>query len=412
MSKWQDYIAPNLGLLFYKQLYKDVLQSNRNMLDIDDNALIFNVDKKQSEFIPYYNDMYEKKLSAYTVPSAKNQVGNSTFSLFTTYPGLLIGSGYMHSTNTTGDAAIGFYFDHTTGLPTIPGSSVKGVLKSLFENGNDKTDEAAVDAIHFIIDRIIENIPQEEKSAWTDIKSKINNTVVLNELKEDIFGSQEKEGKDIFYDVVLDIETRAVKFIGSDYITPHQPNLLKNPIPLQFLKVLPNISFQFKFNLKDATLLNAKQKETLFKKILLTIGVGAKTNVGYGQFSETKIETNIVSNEISREKEKETPIPATTIKNKNFLIANKEKLKFKKGGNDIEVTLTSLGDETIFETQDGSKFYKSKEAVLKKFKDIAEKKKKEFEDLELNKKYTIRFNDDLDSFSDVANFTIQPIWIK
>lgn len=302
MSKWQYYTAPNLGLLFYKQLYNDVLQNNKNILDIEKDALIFKVDKKESEFIAFYNDMYSKKLNTYDLSPENRQLGNISFSLFTTYPGLLIGSGYMHSTNTTGDATIGFYFDHTSGLPTIPGSSVKGVLKSMFEAENDKTDQTSVDTVMFFIDRIIENIPEQEKQTWSDLKSKINNIAVLNELKEEIFGTQQKEGKDVFFDAVIDFEkTKASKFIGSDYITPHQPNLLKNPIPLQFLKVLPNIGFQFNFHLKDG-LLTKEQKEILFKKIILTIGVGAKTNVGYGQFSETPLtSTNNYNEEINTE---------------------------------------------------------------------------------------------------------------
>ena len=64
---------------------------------------------------------------------------------------------------------------------------------------------------------------------------------------------------------------------------------------------MPNIGFQFNFHLKDG-LLTKEQKEILFKKIILTIGVGAKTNVGYGQFSETPLtSTNNYNEEINTE---------------------------------------------------------------------------------------------------------------
>jgi len=64
-----------------------------------------------------------------------------SFELTTIYPGLLIGAGYSHPAlkeikksdrDEVGDFQLGFFFDHTTGLPVIPGSSVKGVLKSVF----------------------------------------------------------------------------------------------------------------------------------------------------------------------------------------------------------------------------------------------------------------------------------------
>lgn len=98
---------------------------------------------------------------------------------------------------------------------------------------------------------------------------------------------KEEEGKDVFYDAVINIsESGKGKFMGSDFITPHS-NPLSNPIPIQFLKVVSNIAFRFQFKFTDINL-SAKAKEILFKRILLTLGVGAKTNVGYGQLSETK----------------------------------------------------------------------------------------------------------------------------
>ena len=47
---------------------------------------------------------------------------------------------------------------------------------------------------------------------------------------------------------------------------------------------MPNVVFKFSFDLKDSKSLNItkKQKEELFKSIILDLGVGAKTNVGYG----------------------------------------------------------------------------------------------------------------------------------
>ena len=70
----------------------------------------------------------------------------------------------------------------------------------------------------------------------------------------------------------------------SDYITPHK-SPFKDPLPIQFLKLAPESTLKFFFKLKDGVI-TAKQKLLLFKVILLDRGIGAKTNVGYGQFSE------------------------------------------------------------------------------------------------------------------------------
>src|ERR1035437_1606321 len=52
--------------------------------------------------------------------------------LYTTYPGLATGIGTMHETGEEGEYKLGLAFDHTTGLPFIPGQSVKGLLRSVF----------------------------------------------------------------------------------------------------------------------------------------------------------------------------------------------------------------------------------------------------------------------------------------
>ena len=53
----------------------------------------------------------------------KHQLPNyATFKLSTIYPGLLTGSGMVHETNNQGELKLGFFFDHTSGLPMLPGS--------------------------------------------------------------------------------------------------------------------------------------------------------------------------------------------------------------------------------------------------------------------------------------------------
>lgn len=198
--------------------------------------------------------------------------GIKTIKLKTTNPGLLIGSGYSHETGIENEFKIGFFFDHTTGLPVIPGSSVKGVLRSVFPRPYDSREK------------------QAQKRNYLKSRLKDNPDTDLDVLEKAVFEGIGDQGKriplsrrDVFFDAVI-IKTMgdSGKIFGKDSITPHK-DPLKNPIPLKFLKVLPGVDFMFQFRLSDQGGVSAENKKKLFETILCHIGVGAKTNVGYGQ---------------------------------------------------------------------------------------------------------------------------------
>ncbi|MBK8110497.1 MAG: type III-B CRISPR module RAMP protein Cmr6 [Saprospiraceae bacterium] len=90
--------------------------------------------------------------------------------------------------------------------------------------------------------------------------------------------------KDIFYDAYFN--SKGIPFLAEDYITHHE-NPFKNPNPVKFLKVLPYIDIKFQFHLKN-NLLSCHEKKDLFRIILLLLGVGAKTNVGYGRLVDAE----------------------------------------------------------------------------------------------------------------------------
>lgn len=414
MSKWNNYKAPNLGLLFYKRLYKDIKKNNGNLILVFDkkkDCLKFDVDEKKSEFNNFYNDLYNFKLSKY---NSKSLLGKPAFTLKTTYPGLLLGSGYAHSTKATGDSSIGFYFDHTSGLPVIPGSSIKGVLRSLFEldilvnkRGDKKeyTDEKSLAAIVFILSEILieTNLEEKVKNKIKEFKDTIN-VPKLSEIKEEIFGNQDKEGCDVFFDAHINIELSEKKFIDSDFITPHHPNLLRNPIPIQFVKVLPNICFDFRFKLTNNGI-DASIKELLFRQILLTLGIGAKTNVGYGQFvpAQEKKDTNETeqkNNESDKVQDTAPVVLNHSIKDKKSYIA-KENYNGK---------ITDIKNGQYFIAVSEDILVKSKKAADNKLtKDNAKKEKKgkrsgknSFEKGEV---VTVRINK---NFTKEINFTILP----
>ena len=81
------------------------------------------------------------------------------------------------------------------------------------------------------------------------------------------------------------------RILGPDSITPHGNNLLKNPMPITFRKIGPGCELEFRFKLVDSKIgdktFSAVSKKALFEEILKTVGIGAKTNVGYGQLKQT-----------------------------------------------------------------------------------------------------------------------------
>lgn len=222
----------NIGWLFYNDYFKGLdymnIESEKNKLLINDKVA----------------NIIKQGFSRANQP----QLGNATFELQTIYPGLLLGSGNAHELpSIEGQAILGFHFDYTSGLPEIAGSSIKGVLRSAFAH-----------------ESYIKEILKDEE-------------VEVKKLESEIF-----DNGDVFFDAFIAKSGKENKILGDDFITPHK-EATKNPIPLRFLKVIPEVSFIFYFELKDG-LITKEQKIELFKSIILDFGLGAKTNVGYGKF--------------------------------------------------------------------------------------------------------------------------------
>jgi len=236
----------NLGWLFYKDYFRDLdfinLAQNQEKIKAKINTILttsITLNKKNS-----------------------NLLNIKTFTLKTTYPGLLLGSGYIHELPDIKEQVIlGFDFDYTTGIPIIRGSSIKGALKSVF-----KCEEYVLE--------VIDRLRGETKN--------------IKKLQEDLF----EKGNIVFLDAEI-IYIGKDGLLKDDYITPHKKEQnsfskvyeeFKNPAPLRFIKIAPNVEFEFRF------IFNKKYEKYLpfFKQIILDIGLGAKTNVGYGKFIEEK----------------------------------------------------------------------------------------------------------------------------
>ena len=266
----------NLGYLFTKAYFRLKKTQHEMMLGNNEerqDTKAFYMEDEQLKMKEFILQARSKNITdvEYEAPDQPG-LGNRSFELTTLYPGLLVGSGYMHDLKQEKAFKLGFYFDHTTGFPVIPGSSIKGLLRSAFKN-KDYVEEL--------------------------LKTITSNEVNVSELEDAIFEGTYKgknlplHQRDIFFDAFpVKTQNPDKKFLANDYITPHTDGPLKNPKPLQFLKVLPQVTFKFEFILHDfknengESILSAEDKLKLFKQILLDLGVGAKTNVGYGQFKD------------------------------------------------------------------------------------------------------------------------------
>lgn len=204
-------------------------------------------------------------------------------------PGLLIGSGLAHGLpGSEEDVKTGLQFDYTSGLPVIPGSSVKGVIRSAFstiKEDKEQSNEADAEKLNYI-KSLIADIPEFSSLVLED-----------NDILE--LGNQMFNHGDIFADALLvGYGTRMKQqgpvnqVLAEDYITPHTGGPLAQPIPIKIVKVAPGVTFAFCYKFNEtkigAKVVSASMKKALCAAILQDLGVGAKTNVGYGVLKEVK----------------------------------------------------------------------------------------------------------------------------
>ena len=241
---------PNLGMLFYRSCYEH-----------GDNA-------------EHIANTIDRIVGA----NGKDEpvVSEHGFQLTTAYPGLLCGTGYAHGIGIEADIKAGFFFDHSSGLPVIPGSSVKGTLRHLFglamkKRTQDPYKEEKAQMIAAILNKPELDVETLAKAIFEGVDA-----------EEQPLGPYRR---DRFFDARV-VKTKG-KLLADDYITPHK-EALKNPIPIRFLKVAPGVTFQFSFSLVDTHVgkhtVTAEEKELLFSQLLQLSGIGAKTNTGYGAF--------------------------------------------------------------------------------------------------------------------------------
>jgi CRISPR-associated protein Cmr6 len=260
----------NIHRLFYKDYF------NTPKKTFKDNKVSFSFDKIDEVNTQIITSKFEENKAR---AEELVIIGSSNFILTTKYPGLLVGSGYDHETHSDDEFKLGFSFDFTTGLPIIPGSSIKGVLRSSFRKKVNNQPFGLVIALLAAL-----GIKADEGKCFL--------------LENELFGDSEDNAvsmidRDIFHDAIIE-PTHTGLFMANDFITPHRnrenPEMspYTNPIPLQFLKIKPNVPIRFQFDLKkrDTQILTVEQRLKFYESIIRLLGVGAKTRVGYGKFKK------------------------------------------------------------------------------------------------------------------------------
>jgi len=235
-----------------------------------------------SEALKRTNKLCDFKFASYDfTKDLKGVEGYKDFSLYTQYPGLLIGIGNEHNLALDGGVKCGFTFDYVTGLPYISGSSLKGMLRSCFGKKNTPNRNEHHNYIRALL-----------RKEQLDVEK----------LEQDIF-----ENNDIFIGAYPVINAKQI-LLDKEYVTPTTADFytkyydrpahsigelqkFKNPVPINFIKVKPDIRFKFSFILHDSVIdkdvITAEEKLNLFQVLILENGMGAKTNTGFSRFSSS-----------------------------------------------------------------------------------------------------------------------------
>lgn len=307
----------NFRKYFYRDYFEkefSFVENNQRMrrrvdLSKPDTDNAFKAVKKQNApvFAAANKEMIDATVSAIQLTSLSHPLNGNhqpeTITFTTTYPGLLIGSGYVHETLNEGEFKLGFYFDYTTGMPCIPGSSIKGVLRSVFPQFRNKhpfiklkredISEVQQSKVDYLATQLgWENEPDKNQKVHQLEQAIFEGTDLDATPKTPVDGKKEDTvyksiyQRFCFYNGYISNPAAGSRIFEVDTITPHGTNPLKNPTPLNFLKIRPGVEFTLQLQLQDIEYLSLSKSniKLLFETILRTTGIGAKTNVGYGQF--------------------------------------------------------------------------------------------------------------------------------
>ena len=189
---------------------------------------------------------------------------------------------------------VSMMFDHNMGIPYIPASGIKGIVRfahtlGLYEAVTQDMIKQDKDGKEFF----------DDEADWTNIPS--------------LFGTQKSRGKVIF----LDAYPEKIPDLHVDIMNPHYakyysddksitpPADYLDPTPIKFLTVSKGTTFIFRALVDRECGHLLDSVKTALRQALTEEGVGAKTAVGYGVFeTPEEEEAKSVHDLIKREEER------------------------------------------------------------------------------------------------------------
>ena len=210
---------------------------------------------------------------------------------------LITGIGQTHPNE------VGMVFDHTMGIPYIPASSVKGIVRFAH-------------MLELIKSENLEEYTKTDKDGEYIDESNLKTKIPAifggdaDEEKEGEKKTKKLKGKVIF----LDAYPEKIPDLHVDIMNPHYgdyysdengktpPADYLDPTPIKFLTVKPGTKFIFRALVpKNSDLLETVK--IAFKNALEDEGVGAKTAIGYGRFEIQSNKETIASKPIAAKRE-------------------------------------------------------------------------------------------------------------
>lgn len=247
---------------------KDKSENKKEKYKLEvDKSVIENLFEQSERSFSAISGLLKKKnelQNAYISELDSQGIKTFEFKAASTSP-FITGLGSGHPTET------GMILDRNTGLPYIPASSIKGVLR----------------------------LSQAINCADADGNVDENDKRIVKYFGTTSEAQEAKRGQL----VILDAYPEKVPKLNRDIMNPHfgkyysgenrQPVETESPVPIKFLTIKEGTTFVFRcafMPLDNKTLSEAKRQEIqndvikMFKTAFETVGFGGKTSIGYGRF--------------------------------------------------------------------------------------------------------------------------------
>lgn len=276
----------NFGLLFNKWFWVDTTKwkcmlstKHGNSTLPSDSSYLFNSNGWDSSAAEKLLDSKHDDFSR--LSESFERIGYKSLTLkYGLHSSLVIGLGNAHPTER------GFLFEWNMGIPYIPASSIKGVVRlAAAVNGmNDLTDDDETK-----IDKYVKSLENDE---------------TIPDVIRNLFGSGGDSGATKGKVIFLDAYPASMPLLQSEIMNCHYPDYLndaskgptedQSPVPLKYWAINKMdrsgkpLKFVFRMLLAPEIAASNELKLSLEKAFLAALvdhGLGAKTAVGHGRFN-------------------------------------------------------------------------------------------------------------------------------